>query len=66
MIMKKRTPYIKNTKQQLIEDTLNSTPIKIIKYTVVGVAGIYTLGFIFKVLTFLNTNLKSFKNTLKQ
>ncbi|WP_188406290.1 hypothetical protein [Psychroflexus salis] len=64
--MKKRTPYIKNTKQQLIEDTLNSTPIKIIKYTVVGVAGIYTLGFIFKVLTFLNTNLKSFKNTLKQ
>lgn len=64
MMMKDKS-IAQQAKQEIVENLLNSRALKILKYSAIGLGGVYALGFIFKVFAFTNTNLNKLRRSIK-
>ncbi|MBZ9779846.1 hypothetical protein LB452_13035 [Psychroflexus sp. CAK8W] len=59
----KKNSLAEKTKEDLVNNILNSQVVKIAKFTAVGFGVIYGLGYLFKILAFTKSNFNDFKKT---
>lgn len=62
--MEKKNNIVEDTKNEIINNILDSNVIKYSKYIFLSLGVIYGMGYVFKILAFTNANLNRFRNTL--
>ena len=62
--MEKKNNIVEDTKNEIINNILDSNVIKYSKYILLSLGVIYGMGYVFKILAFTKANLNTFRNTL--
>lgn len=60
----KKNNIVEDTKEEIVNNILNSQTLKYTKYILFSLVAIYGLGYVFKILTFTKSNLDAFRKTL--